>query len=335
MMHPESFLKLVVSLWILPIKKRIEEELVRSNQELAQFAYIASHDLQTPLRSITGFLSLLSRRYKGKLGAEADEFITFAMEGAERMKKLISDILAFSNVAAKGEPFEFVDSREPLDQALRNLRTHIEESGAEITTGELPKVTADRSQLEQLFQNLVGNAIKYRKSEELPRIHIAVVEKKAEWEFQVRDMASALTRNLPNGFSRFSNGCKALANILAPASALLSAGRSWNATAARFGWSRSRGRARPSFLLCQKHSHANPPFIHPSWRFKPLERYSFPAILPPSQGGKPAPNRAFRLPRPPLQYLLLPMIRPGALQRSSRRLSGLLAPCRTSPLGGR
>jgi PAS domain S-box-containing protein len=170
----------------LAIEKTVEE-LARSNRELEQFAYIASHDLQTPLRAVTGFLDLLSRRYKGQLGPEADEFISFAVDGAQRMHQLINDILAYSRVGTRGKPLERLESGEPLARALGHLKAEIEESGAEVTVGELPAVTGDRNQLAQLFQNLVGNAIKYRKKEEPPRIRITAEEKTGEWQFRVRD----------------------------------------------------------------------------------------------------------------------------------------------------
>jgi signal transduction histidine kinase len=180
-------------------RNRIEQEreqlisdLSRSNQELEQFAYIASHDLQTPLRSITGFLDLLARRYGGKLGPEADEFISFAVQGAQRMHQLINDILAYSRVGTRGNPFEALESREPLARALENLQAEIEENRTEITHDELPMVTGDRNQLVQLLQNLIGNAIKYRKSEEPPRIHIAAVDRKTNWEFRVHDNGAGI-----------------------------------------------------------------------------------------------------------------------------------------------
>jgi PAS domain S-box-containing protein len=168
-------------------RERLIEDLARSNKELEQFAYIASHDLQTPLRTITSFLGLLARRYQGKLSPEADEFITFAVQGAERMHQLISDILAFSRIGIRGKPFEQLDSHATLQLALENLKSEIERSGAIITIEELPEVIGDRLQLAQLFQNLVDNALKYRKKDEPPSIHIAAVEKETEWEFRVRD----------------------------------------------------------------------------------------------------------------------------------------------------
>jgi signal transduction histidine kinase len=168
-------------------REQLIVELDRSNRELEQFAYVASHDLQAPLRTISGFLNLLARRYKGRLGSDADEFISYAVEGAERMDHLINDILNFSRIGTRGNPFEPLDSREPLEKALINLQAEIEASGAEITIAELPRVTGDRHQLPQLFQNLLGNALKYRKTSEPPRLHISARERAEGWEFRVAD----------------------------------------------------------------------------------------------------------------------------------------------------
>ena len=139
------------------------EELNRSNEELGQFAYIASHDLQEPLRMVASYTQLLSRRYKGKLDSDADEFIAFAVDGASRMQRLIQDLLAYSRVGTKGKDLLETSSEDALQQALMNLRGAIEESGALVTHDPLPTVLADETQLIQLFQNLVGNAIKYQK----------------------------------------------------------------------------------------------------------------------------------------------------------------------------
>lgn len=162
-------------------------ELERSNRELEQFAYVVSHDLQAPLRSITGFLNLLARRYQGQLSTEADEFINFAVDGAERMKQMINDILAFSQVGTPQASFAAADSREILIQALAALQADIEESGAMVTHDELPTVAADGNQLAQLFQNLIGNALKYCQPGAPPCIHVAAEEKETAWEFRVHD----------------------------------------------------------------------------------------------------------------------------------------------------
>ena len=162
------------------------EELNRSNEELGQFAYIASHDLQEPLRMVASYTQLLSRRYKGKLDADADEFIAFAVDGATRMQRLIQDLLAYSRVGTKGGDLLNTSSEAALNTALSNLRGSIEESGALITHDPLPNVLADEMQLVQLFQNLVGNAIKYQ-NPGTPRIHIAALNGGKQYRFSVQD----------------------------------------------------------------------------------------------------------------------------------------------------
>ena len=163
------------------------EELNRSNEELGQFAYIASHDLQEPLRMVASYTQLLSRRYKGKLDSDADEFIAFAVDGASRMQRLIQDLLAYSRVGTKGQDLLDTSSEEALQQALMNLRGAIEESGALVTHDPLPTVLADEMQLIQLFQNLVGNAIKYQ-NPGVPRVHISAAKNGGKkWIFSVKD----------------------------------------------------------------------------------------------------------------------------------------------------
>jgi len=142
--------------------ERRTEELRRSNAELEQFAYVASHDLQEPLRMVSSYTRLLQRRYEGRLDADADEFIGYAVDGAERMRQLINDLLVYSRVGTRGRPLAPTSARAALDAALANLKVAIEESGAEIEVGELPDVIGDGTQLVQLFQNLVGNALKFR-----------------------------------------------------------------------------------------------------------------------------------------------------------------------------
>jgi PAS domain S-box-containing protein len=162
-------------------------DLNRSNQELGQFAYLASHDLQEPLRMVASYTQLLSRRYKGKLDADADQFIAFAVDGANRMQRLIQDLLAYSRVGTKGKELLESSSERALQFALANLRGAIEESGAVVTHGPLPTVLADDTQLIQLFQNLVGNAIKYQKPG-VPRIHVSAVHDAGNaWTFSVQD----------------------------------------------------------------------------------------------------------------------------------------------------
>src|SRR6202521_3061224 len=162
------------------------EELNRSNEELGQFAYIASHDLQEPLRMVASYTQLLSRRYKGKLDADADEFIAFAVDGASRMQRLIQDLLAYSRVGTKGKELLNTSSEDALRHALSNLRGAVEESGALVTHDPLPEVLADEMQLIQLFQNLVGNAIKYQNGG-TPKIHIGALNGGKQYKFSVRD----------------------------------------------------------------------------------------------------------------------------------------------------
>jgi PAS domain S-box-containing protein len=174
-------------------RKRVEEalrksvlELKRSNAELEQFAYVASHDLQEPLRMVSSYMELMKRRYEGKLDSDADEFIGFAVDGANRMKTLINDLLAFSRVGTRGKPLTPTDCETLLSQTLSDLNMSIDDSGAVITHDTLPTVMADGSQLAQVFQNLIGNAIKFR-GEAPPRVHIAAERKSGEWIFTVAD----------------------------------------------------------------------------------------------------------------------------------------------------
>ena len=168
---------------------RQRQELARSNAELQQFAYIASHDLQEPLRMVTSYLQLIERRYKGKLDPDADDFIGFAVDGAIRMKTLITDLLAYSRVGTHGKSFEQTDSTLALLAAIANLKVAIEESNAVITYDPLPVVMGDPGQLIQLFQNLIGNAIKFR-GEAPPIVHIsaqAIDQPQLEWRFSIQD----------------------------------------------------------------------------------------------------------------------------------------------------
>ncbi len=161
-------------------------ELKRSNKELQQFAYVASHDLQEPLRMVSSFTQLLAKRYKGQLDSDADEFIKFAVDGAQRMQLLINDLLAYSRVSSRVEEFQLVDLEKVFNESLQNLKFSIDDNDARITSDSLPTIVADQTQITQLFQNLVGNAIKFRGAE-TPTIHIAAEEGENEWIFRVID----------------------------------------------------------------------------------------------------------------------------------------------------
>jgi len=162
------------------------DKLSRSNTELEQFAYIASHDLQEPLRMVSSYVKLLARRYQEQLGPEADEYIGFAVDGASRMQTLINDLLTYSRVNTRGKELARIDSGRVLRDVVQNLKLAIEEQGAEITHDTLPTVTADYSQLGQLFQNLIGNAIKFH-GDAPPRVHITAEKQGDECFFSVRD----------------------------------------------------------------------------------------------------------------------------------------------------
>ncbi|MBU1064085.1 PAS domain S-box protein [bacterium] len=161
-------------------------ELGRSNLELEQFAYFASHDLQEPLRMVVSYLQLLERRYKGKIDSDADEFIAYAVDGANRMGQLINDLLKFSRVGTESKPFESTDCTAVIDKVLANLEAAVKESGAVVTHDPLPVIMSDDVQLNELFQNLISNAIKFR-GEPPPHVHISAKQAESEWIFSVRD----------------------------------------------------------------------------------------------------------------------------------------------------
>jgi signal transduction histidine kinase len=165
------------------------EDLRRSNAELEQFAYVASHDLQEPLRKVASFCQLIERRYKGQLDERGDQYIEFAVDGAKRMQQLINDLLAFSRVGRATRGFEAVDLERVLAQALRQLEAGLEESDGVVTHDPLPTVEGDASLLVQLFQNLIGNGLKFR-SDDSPAVHIAVRMSPGHagfWEFTCAD----------------------------------------------------------------------------------------------------------------------------------------------------
>jgi PAS domain S-box-containing protein len=165
---------------------RRAEELARSNRELQQFAYVASHDLQEPLRMVASFTQLLAQRYEGKLDADADEFIGYAVDGARRMQTLVNDLLDYSRVGTRGKEFTAVDCEKTLQTVLGNLQGTIKESGGQVTHDPLPTVRGDETQLLQALQNLVGNALKFH-GPEAPRVHVSAQEIGSEWRFSVRD----------------------------------------------------------------------------------------------------------------------------------------------------
>jgi PAS domain S-box-containing protein len=161
-------------------------ELARSNADLEQFAYVASHDLQEPLRMVASYNQLLARRYKGKLGDDADEFIGFTVEGVTRMQRLINDLLAYSRVGTRGGERVEVDMAKLFAMTVQNLEQSIKETGAIVTADPLPKVSADEPQMMQLLQNLIGNSIKFH-GDDVPKIHVGVKALPKQYEFSVKD----------------------------------------------------------------------------------------------------------------------------------------------------
>jgi PAS domain S-box-containing protein len=162
------------------------KELERSNADLEQFAYVASHDLQEPLRMITSFTQLLAKRYKGKLDADADEFIAYIVDGATRMHRLINDLLAYARLGSRAAEFVPTDCEAIFAEAVSNLGSAMEENEATVTHDPLPTVMADKDQLSRVFQNLLNNAIKFRAADS-PVVHVSAHRNEKEWLFSVRD----------------------------------------------------------------------------------------------------------------------------------------------------
>jgi PAS domain S-box-containing protein len=167
--------------------REMTAELVRSNRELEQFAYVASHDLQEPLRMVSAYTQLLARRYHGKLDADADEFIGYAVDGAQRMQHLIRDLLAYSRVGTHVGAFVPVDTGGVIDEVLSDLGPTIAECGGTVTHEMLPHISGDRSQFRQLFQNLIGNALKYRRANAAPAVRVGAALEGNQWHFTVSD----------------------------------------------------------------------------------------------------------------------------------------------------
>ena len=172
------------------LERRVAErtlDLQRSNDDLQRFAYVASHDLQEPLRMVGSYLGLLARRYKGKLDDDADKYIHFAVDGAKRMQNLINDLLAYSRTGTQAIVRTEIEIQDVIEQAMLNLRMAIEESGARITVDPMPKLWIDETKFVQVFQNLLGNSIKFRKPDVAPEIHVAAQKEGNAWKFSISD----------------------------------------------------------------------------------------------------------------------------------------------------
>ena len=183
---PESVRRAIRERRLREENKQGQDDLARSNRDLEQFAYVASHDLQEPLRMVAIYTQLLAERYKGKLDADADKYIHYAADGALRMQALVRDLLAFSRIGRQDIEFQKIDCNSTMDTVLKNLQVAIEESGARVAYEQLPTVMADPSQLMQVLQNLIANGIKFRGTEP-PVIQITSQQKDREWVFSITD----------------------------------------------------------------------------------------------------------------------------------------------------
>ena len=191
--HEDDLSRVIVSNEDITERKRAEQKLTetmaalaRSNEELQQFAYVASHDLQEPLRMVASYTELLSKRYEGQLDEKADKFIFYAVDGAKRMQRLINDLLAYSRVGTRARPSKATALNEVFDSLVAGIQLTIEEAGAEVTRDDLPAVLADETQLRQLLQNLVSNGLKFRRQEQA-RVHVAARRDGDQWVLSVAD----------------------------------------------------------------------------------------------------------------------------------------------------
>ncbi len=181
----EVFAGMAMSQDITELRER-QRRLEEFNERLEQFAYAASHDLQEPLRMITTYLQLIEDRYGEHLDEEGREFFAYAVDGAKRMRNMVRSLLEYSRITSRGQPLEPTDAQAVLDDVLTDLHLRIEETGAEVTHGDLPRVHADPDQLAQVFRNLIGNALQYS-GHEPPRVHVDASPRKDEWVFSVHD----------------------------------------------------------------------------------------------------------------------------------------------------
>jgi PAS domain S-box-containing protein len=167
--------------------RAVAADLARSNAELEQFAYVASHDLQEPLRMVASYTQLLARRYQGQLGQDADEFIGFAVDGARRMQELINDLLTYSRVGSRPLELEIIDTEHVVDQVVSDLSAAIADTRASVTRDRLPQVQGDSTQIHQLFQNLIANAVKFHRPAEAPLVHVSATLEPGTSVFRVSD----------------------------------------------------------------------------------------------------------------------------------------------------
>ena len=265
------------------LEQRVAErtaELASRNAELEQFSYVASHDLQEPLRTVSGYVQLLSKRYQGQLDAQAHEFIGYSIDGVKRMQGLIDALLAYSRLDRKGRELEPVDAESCVRDALANLRRSIEENQAAITCSPMPRVQGNRAQLVQLFQNLVGNAIRYR-GERKPEIKLTVRVEGRECVFSVEDNGVGIEQRTSRVSLSPSSVCMGMACTKGRGSASLCARRSWSGTKAVFGSSQSLARARFFALPCPRPNEGRAgrtPVLVSGWRNPHRKRALHPSV---------------------------------------------------------
>ena len=222
--------------------------MARSNKDLDQFASVVSHDLQEPLRTVRGFVQLLQKKYANQLDAEADTFIEYAVGGTKRMETLIKAVLTYARVGTRGREPVPIDSIAVLHQALDNLHESIQETGAEITQGELPTVRADLSQLAQLFQNLIGNALKFR-SEVPPKIHVDACQEESNcWRFSVRDNGIGIESQFQDQIFKIFRRLHTQKQYAGTGIGLAVCKKIVDRHGGEFGWNRNRDREPPSTL---------------------------------------------------------------------------------------
>ncbi|MCR6628754.1 MAG: hypothetical protein NVV74_01095 [Magnetospirillum sp.] len=218
-------------------------------RSLDHLAHVVAHDLREPLRMMTAYAQLLARRYQDRLDTDADQFLAYLADGAQRMQTLTEDLLEYSNVARCALARHPCDSRATLDEALAVLAPLIAENAAVLHVGPMPEVIADAGQLTRLFANLVENALRYRHPQRPPEIHVSGAVVEGGWQFQVKDNGESIPRGKATASSWCSSACMA-AKCREPAWACPSASASSNATAGASGWSRSRARGPPFTSPC-------------------------------------------------------------------------------------
>ncbi len=237
---PASIVKWFGTSTDIDLQKRVEADLRQANQDLEQFAYSASHDLKEPLRNIVIYGELLKKGHSQQFDEEGREFVRQMSEGAKRISALLADLLAYTQAATLTTEVQSANCAAIFEQVIRDLAREIKQSGALITNGELPVVAVNAVHVRQLFQNLIGNALKYRKDSESPKIHLTAFRERSFGTSLSKIMGSVLNRSITKGSSDCSSGSMDdTASTVEPESALQFARRSWSVMAAVYGSTRN------------------------------------------------------------------------------------------------